>query len=53
MAGPSPYAVSLADLEDGVHVPTEDLVESQPDPAVPHDLPAEDVALGRPPKLHG
>lgn len=47
MADPSPYAVTLDQLEAAVHVPSDDLVETQSESAVPHDLPREDVALGR------
>jgi hypothetical protein len=51
MTEPSPYAVALDDLERTARVPAESLVESQPEPVVPHDLPDEDMALGRDPKL--
>ena len=44
------YAVPLDLLEQSVHVATSDMVETQPDPAVPHDLPFEDMALGRAPR---
>ncbi|MDQ1709753.1 MAG: hypothetical protein QOG49_1138 [Frankiaceae bacterium] len=44
----SPYAVPLADLEAAVHVPVEDLIEGQSEPALPHDLADENVALGAP-----
>lgn len=52
-ANPSPYSVRLDDLEYSVHVPVESLVGSQPDPALPHEFPSEDMALGRAPRLHG
>ena len=53
MTEPSPYAVTLDELERNVRVPAEALVESQPEPVVPHDLPDEDMALGREPDRFG
>ena len=52
MTEQSPYAVTIEDLEDAVHVPAASLVEGQSDPAVPHDLPSEDMALGRSPGMY-
>ncbi len=53
MSEPSPYAVTLDELERGVRVPVDELVESLPEPVVPHDLPDEDMALGREPERFG
>lgn len=52
MTEASPYQVPLDDLEHGVRVPIAEQVEGQPDPAVPHDLPHEDAALGTPLKFY-
>ena len=47
MAQRSTYVVTLDELEAGVHVPVASLIESQQESDVPHDLPFEDMALGR------
>jgi hypothetical protein len=53
MTEASPYAVPIDELESSVRVSVESTVESQPDVAVPHDLPDEDMALGRDPEFRG
>jgi hypothetical protein len=53
MTESSPYVIHLDELEGTARVPSESLVESQPEPAVPHDLLDEDMALGRESKRFG
>jgi hypothetical protein len=47
MTDHSTYAVTLDALEAGVRVPIAALVETIAESNVPHDLPFEDMALGR------